>query len=501
MQSIYTLIPGALTIKPVGLNMSVLRRCMAFGDADIENTLLINSFQLDLGEMVSALRLESALHPSTQVRSMYADLAGDSISPSPDHIEPLPTGPEWSYVPDADKPDVSRGYENGQYRLFVWWKEGRVRFADRLNDDKKRISRSWYDPAGRLRKEEVMTKENIPKFVSFFTDDGREYLRHNYVGAAVASIELRERDLGLFCFDDERELLAFWLSEYVLAEETKATLISEYGFNRAALEALKGSMRDLRIIYTLHNNHFASPYRFGSAVKPELRDFMDHLADYDGVVVLTNEQRIDILKQYAPLDNIHVIPHHVPELSSVRAAVRDPAKIVLIGRYTSVKGQLDAIDAFREVVVRFPDATLELYGRGPDEERIRLAIAAAELQDRVHIRGFTSDSQKAFEEAAISLHPSYMEGYSLSLQESLAAGCVPVAYDFKYGARAQIANGLNGLIVDVGNTRELAAAMTLLLSDSDYRSRLSSAGRESTRPFTSEGLAASWKALFRRLHS
>ncbi|WP_427130804.1 glycosyltransferase [Pseudarthrobacter sp. S9] len=345
-----------------------------------------------------------------------------------------------------------------------------------------------------------MNNENVPEYISFFTVDGNEFLRHRYEGSSIISIELKRKKRGSFIFRDEKELLAYWLSEHVFSDAPHPTLISEYGFNRTALEGLKKSIPGLRVIYTLHNNHLAAPYRYGSKIKPELQDFMDHLAEYDAVVVLTDEQRIDIMKQFAPLANIHVIPHHVPDFPSI-SATRDPMKVVLVGRYTSIKGQLDAIEAFREVSTRFPQATLELYGRGPDEEEIRKAIGAAGLVDQVRIMGFTDNSLATFEGAALSLQPSYMEGYALSLQESMASGCVPVAYDFKYGARAQITNGEDGILVDTGNIRELAAAIILLLSDPKYLMTLSSAARNCKRSSTQQQVVQSWGVLFRNVRS
>lgn len=495
---LFTLTHGALTIHPVGLNMSVLRRCEAFAQAGIENMLLINSFQLDFPDVVAGLRDQSKLNPKTSVRSMYEDLAGPTLSTSEPDRDPLSMDASWNYEVDPERPQVSRGYQNGKYRLFIWRKNGKVYFIDHLNDEKKRVSRLWYDQQGRLRKREAMDQNNKPESISFFTIDGDEFLRHRCEDSSVISIELFRKNRGSFKFKNEKELLAHWLSEHIFRDVSNPVLISEYGFNRSALENLKYSVPGLRVIYTLHNNHYSPPYRYGSSTKPELVDFMDHLADYDAVVVLTNEQRLDIMKEYAPLKNVHVIPHHVPDFPP-RTVSRDPMKVVLVGRYTAIKGQLDAIEAFRKVTAILPQARLELYGRGPDEDKISAAIVAAGLESQVRVMGFTENSLITFEGAALSLMPSYMEGYPLSLQESMASGCVPVAYDYKYGARAQISNGKDGVIVDTGNTKELAAAVVLLLTDSTYRMALSAEARKCNGSPTQRRVVQLWNTVFDRL--
>ncbi|CEA08450.1 putative poly(glycerol-phosphate) alpha-glucosyltransferase [Arthrobacter saudimassiliensis] len=85
-----------------------------------------------------------------------------------------------------------------------------------------------------------------------------------------------------------------------------------------------------------------------------------------------------------------------------------------------------------------------------------------------------------------------------SLAESMAAGCVPVAYDIKYGPREMIRNGVNGFLVEHANETELADALVLVLTDLEYLDRLSVQGRKITARFSRRRFIEDWKAVLSR---
>lgn len=153
---------------------------------------------------------------------------------------------------------------------------------------------------------------------------------------------------------------------------------------------------------------------------------------FDDVVVLTEEQRQDLWKQFGYQDFIHVIPHHMVPATGV--GPRDPKKVVMVGRFDEIKGHIPALNAFKEVLKTVPDARLELYGRGDEERNIKAEIERLGLGDSVTVPGFAEDASQVFSEASISIVASTYEGFCLSMAESMAAGCVPVCYSFQVRA-------------------------------------------------------------------
>ena len=45
-------------------------------------------------------------------------------------------------------------------------------------------------------------------------------------------------------------------------------------------------------IFTIHTNHFLSPYSYGAEIKPEFRNMLLNLKELDTLVVLTKEQKM-----------------------------------------------------------------------------------------------------------------------------------------------------------------------------------------------------------------
>jgi glycosyltransferase involved in cell wall biosynthesis len=89
------------------------------------------------------------------------------------------------------------------------------------------------------------------------------------------------------------------------------------------------------------------------------------------------------------------------------------ALIVQIGRYTSVKNQLQTVHAFSEVVERVPFARLQLCGVIEDPAYY---VAVKDLVDKL---------------ASVFAMPSRSEGHSIAFLEALASGVPIVASDIR----------------------------------------------------------------------
>jgi glycosyltransferase involved in cell wall biosynthesis len=289
------------------------------------------------------------------------------------------------------------------------------------------------------------------------------------------------------------DVFAYWMQEFVLQpRDLPPVIISEYGVRRRAFEKLRLE-NDARVIYTIHNNHMAIPNEYGSGVRADMKDLIENIPTFDDVVVLTEEQRQDLWKYLGYQKSIHVIPHHMVPATGV--GPRDPKKVVMVGRFDQVKGQVPALTAFKEVLKVVPDARLELYGRGTDEQKIRDEIARLDLGEAVTIPGFTADSSQVFSEAAVSIVASTYEGFCLSMAESMAAGCVPVSYAFKYGPQDLVRHGVDGMLVEQGNLKDLADSISFLLLNDDRRERMSQESMTIVGRISEDRLINEWRTL------
>lgn len=498
-QHVYVAMFGPMPQHPTGLAMSVLRRAQAFARAGISTDILIDTFYPDYDGHTSRLQDSGRLGDLITLRSLHQDLAGQATYPVDVRNEsPISSGDDWQYEPDKERVNVRRGYEAGEYRHFVWERpDGTVNFIDHISA-KRRVRREWYDVAGKPCKVELMNAQNKPEVIRYMRRDGSCYMEElldastNRVRGIVVH---RAGEPSLF-FSDGVELFAYWMQSFVLNDElTAPTIISEYGVRRRALTKLEVE-NNARVIYTVHSNHLSAPHAYGSPIRGDMRDFIEHIPDYKDVVVLTEEQRQDLWKLLGYNDSIHVIPHHMPPAEGV--GPRDPKRVVMVGRFDPIKGQIPALEAFRKVLQVMPDVRLDLYGRGKDEEKVRAAVIDLDLEGAVAVRGFTNDPAQTFSEAAVSIVASEYEGFCLSMAESMAAGCVPVCYDFKYGPRDIVRHGVDGLLVEKGNIQDLADSIVLLLRNDGLRERMSDAATAIADRLSEQRLVKDWQEVLAR---
>ena len=79
-----------------------------------------------------------------------------------------------------------------------------------------------------------------------------------------------------------------------------------------------------------------------------------------------------------------------------------------------------AVDALRREGV---DATLDVYGEGPEKQAIETLIVERGLQDRVSLHGYRADWVTQAIEADIFLNLSEAEGFCIVVAEAMLAAC------------------------------------------------------------------------------
>lgn len=495
---------GPMPGLPTGLAMSVLNRSFTFAKKGLDHEILVEIFDINFRKTLNTLRSSEKLHQKVLVRNLFHDLSGDSYSSNDltiDHLEEFKKQ-GYIFVLDNDNQKIIRAYREGRYEMYVVLSdENKIHFIDYLETDFTRIKREYYDVNGILKKVIYMDKNNKPYREVYLNESGAAYLSILLIGGTnrPKSIVFFKEGKGIE-FTSKQHLIKYWLSNYVL-DGQRTIIISEYGFNFQVLQELEEE-QNTSTIYTLHNNHFDYPHTVGSDIKPELKPFFNVLGRVKNLVVLTKEQKKDIMEQFQVNTNISVIPHamkKVPKSIFDFVKTRDPQKVVMLGRFQKTKQFEHGIRAFEKVALKFPNATLEIYGRGDKEGEYIKLIESLGLTKHVFIKGFTENSLEVFKGAAISIVPSLFEGICLSLMESMSCGCIPIAYNFKYGPLDVIADRENGIIVECGNVEALSDAIIEVFSNSDLALKMSNGAKKITKNFSEERLYEEWTKLFERI--
>jgi len=168
-------------------------------------------------------------------------------------------------------------------------------------------------------------------------------------------------------------------------------------------------------------------------------------------------------------------------------------RIVTMGRLTEQKNHQMLIQAFSQIANLFPDWELHIWGVGALESDLRAEICELNLQDRIILKGLTSDVPSVLKEAGIFVLSSDYEGMPNALMEALAVGVPSVSTDCPCGGpRMLIKHGENGMLTPVSDSDSLAHNIKLLIEDEQLARRMSRQATIMARAYAPEAVFSEW---------
>ena len=178
------------------------------------------------------------------------------------------------------------------------------------------------------------------------------------------------------------------------------------------------------------------------------------------MVTVSESTRDDLCR--LGLRNVRVIPigrDEPPDLNGVEREVTPT--FLFVGRLTANKRPDHAVEAFRYIRERVPEARLWIVGRGPMEERLR-----EQLPPGAEMLGYLSrrDLYERMARAHCLLVTSVREGWGMVITEANSVGTPAVGYDVP-GVRDAIRDGESGLLAEAAEPIALARAALSLVAD------------------------------------
>ena len=167
--------------------------------------------------------------------------------------------------------------------------------------------------------------------------------------------------------------------------------------------------------------------------------------------------------------------------------------IVNLSRLTKQKNIPLLLSAFQKVSFRFPDYKLHIYGDGELREKLWEMTVKMGLKDKVVFHGLVKDVLSHINKASIYVSSSDYEGISNAMLEALALGIPTICTDCPIGgAKMTIKNGVNGLLVPVGDKKALVDAIISLIENSGYAKSLGEKGKEIVIGLSEDTIAEEW---------
>ena len=292
---------------------------------------------------------------------------------------------------------------------------------------------------------------------SYFNEDG-----------SIAYEEINDDNQVMFKFPDKviyskEELVGYMVSLLSLTEKDVVIIDRTTGIGQAILE----NAGEARIGIVVHADHFSEGstdenhilwnnyYEYAFA-QTELIDF--YIASTDEQNELMRKQ----FKKYCGKEpNVVTIPvGSLDELKYPQTPRRKHA-FITASRLAGEKHCDWLVEAVVKARQSVPDLSLDIYGKGAEEPKIRELIERYHASDYIRLMGQQKlDDIYIQYEAYVSASQS--EGFGLTLMEAIGSGLPIIGFDVRYGNQTFIDQGKNGYKIPIHDEMDQKEKITLL---------------------------------------
>lgn len=242
---------------------------------------------------------------------------------------------------------------------------------------------------------------------------------------------------------------------------------------------------------TIHEQHTS----FRDSIKhKDTKRVFDKYKDKIKFIWLTKQTMLDAINY--GIKNSTYIYNAVRFKSNEVADVKNNKKMITLARFSKEKRIDLMIDIVKEIFKdkKYKDWTLEIYGAGPEEEKIKKSI---HNHQQIKLMGLTNNPQKEILKSSINLNTSSYEGFALSILEANECGVPTITLDFGESVKEEIIDGKTGIIAN--DKEDYKIKLKDLMDNPDKLEKLSINAKEFSSNFQIEEIINKWIELFNKL--
>lgn len=276
----------------------------------------------------------------------------------------------------------------------------------------------------------------------FFNKDG-----------SVAYEELNDDENVMYKFPDKvlyskEELIGYLVKGLDLSSDDLVIIDRATGIGQAVLR----NHGDSKVAVVIHADHFSEGATDDTYIR--WNNFYEYEFSQnrhiDFYVTATNVQKdllADQFKKYKDVSpKIVTIPVGSVDELKYPLGERRRHSLITASRLASEKHVDWVVQAVIKAHKVIPDITLDIYGKGKEEERLLKIISEHEAQDYIKLKGHC-DLKEIYQTYDAYISGSTSEGFGLSVLEAIAGGLPVIGFDVRYGNQTFISNGNNGYLI------------------------------------------------------
>ncbi len=330
----------------------------------------------------------------------------------------------------------------------------------------------------------------------FFNEDG-----------TVAYEEINDDGNVMYQFPDKllcskEELVGHMVSGLKLTKEDVVLIDRTTGIGQTILQ----NAGDAKVGIVIHADHFSE----GSTDQDYIlwNNYYEYaFAMYrhiDFYVTATEEQnrllKEQFLKYKGVEPNVYTIPVGSLDELKYPTVNRKPYSILTASRLATEKHIDWIIEAVAKARRTVPQLTLDIYGKGSEEQKLKELIKKLGAENYIILRG-QQNLKEVYQDYELYLSGSMSEGFGLTLMEAVGAGLPIIGFDVRYGNPTFIEEGKNGYLIPVDEhmtAKQKIEALTnrviRLFTEADLESFHEHSYRKAEE-FLTKGVELKWKKI------
>ncbi len=283
----------------------------------------------------------------------------------------------------------------------------------------------------------------------FFNEDG-----------SIAYEEITDGDVVMYRFPDKlicskEELVGYMVSKLNLTEKDVVIIDRTTGVGQAILQ----NAAPARIGFPIHADHFSegstdADYILRNNYYEYAFAQNRHVSFY---IASTDEQNRLVKSQFRKYMGVapKVVTIPVGSLDELKypEGERRRHSLITASRLASEKHVDWVVEAVALARQKVPDVTLDIYGKGGEEDSLRKLIDRLGCGEYVRLRG-QQNLENVYRDYEAYVAGSTSEGFGLTLMEAVGSGLPIIGFDVRYGNQTFIDNGKNGYKIPVHDRME-----------------------------------------------